>query len=271
MYYTQENDLARDAKRTELEFANARVLVAKLKANFIGGKVPIARLVFMLLCVAALIVPFMSAKLTLPMYSGGISVGGIGIYNMINDSMYTQLLNFLKAGIAGDAALKVLIGLALFAVVVLGAAAMLIIYLLSFINIKSFAKKLFICSLIFAGVDIVAFVWGFIAKGTADAYGFLTISAGFGALVSLLTLAVFAFLNKKIMDDETPLPVKEVDYKRIEIYKKYKAGEISLDDLTMPIFETEEERQARLDALAGKKKEKTKKRGKKKKEEKNDG
>ena len=45
--------------------------------------------------------------------------------------------------------------------------------------------------------------------------------------------------------------VSETDIKRIEIYKKIKAGEITYDDLPLPVFETPEEREKRENALAG--------------------
>ena len=38
MYFVHETELARDAKRAELDFAAARLVVARVKANFIGGK-----------------------------------------------------------------------------------------------------------------------------------------------------------------------------------------------------------------------------------------
>ena len=49
MYYTQNDGLMRDAKRTELESAVARMVIARIKAQFIGGKLQIARMIFALL------------------------------------------------------------------------------------------------------------------------------------------------------------------------------------------------------------------------------
>ncbi|MCR5783530.1 MAG: hypothetical protein K6G90_12455, partial [Clostridia bacterium] len=37
MYFTQEEGLVRDAKRTELEGAAARMIIARVKAEFIGS------------------------------------------------------------------------------------------------------------------------------------------------------------------------------------------------------------------------------------------
>ena len=37
MYYTQDEDLRRDAKKTELEFTSARLLAAKFKAAYLNA------------------------------------------------------------------------------------------------------------------------------------------------------------------------------------------------------------------------------------------
>ena len=57
-YYSQDALLMRDAKRTELEAAAARMVIARIKASFIGGGLQIARMVFVLISVAALLLPF---------------------------------------------------------------------------------------------------------------------------------------------------------------------------------------------------------------------
>ena len=71
--------LARDAKRTELEMAAARMVIARIKAVFIGGPMAIARMVLLLLAVAALMLPFGTAVFRLPFYEETLSVGLIGV------------------------------------------------------------------------------------------------------------------------------------------------------------------------------------------------
>lgn len=268
MYYTQEQDLMRDAKRTELEFARARVLVSKLKTNFIGGKYAITRLVFMLLSVGVLCIPFADIVISLPYWTGKISVGGIGIYSMISDSMYTLFFDFLKCGLAEGVALKGFITLAIFAGLVLLVAAMLIVYLLSFLNIRKYSRVLYIMTAIAGGLDLVSVIWVLMSKNSAAAYECVDFSLGFGGFVAFAVFGVFFALNFIIRKKDEPVPIKDVDLQRIEVYKKIKEGSLDIDTLSVPIFETEEERLARENALAGKPKEKKKK---KKKEEKKDG
>ncbi|MBQ6022824.1 MAG: hypothetical protein IJL25_07850, partial [Clostridia bacterium] len=79
LYYTQEEGLIRDAKRTELEGAAARMVIARVKAQFIGSKLVIVRLAFSILAVAALLVPFAGVKYNAPLLHQELSLGIIGL------------------------------------------------------------------------------------------------------------------------------------------------------------------------------------------------
>lgn len=267
MYFTQKQDLARDAKRTELEFAKARALVARIKAAFIGGKLPIARLVFMLLSVAALVVPYGSLSIGLPYYTQDISVGAIGAYNLYSSGFYTKLLTLKDLGIAERPAMLTMVWLVLFVLAVLTVAAQLVAYLLSFIKLRRGHKALAVISGIAIAFNIAAAVIPFVITGAAEEYSFITAKNGFGAFVSIAVLAVFLIINVIMYKQNVQPFIKEVDLQRIDVAAKIKSGEVNIDDLPMPIFETEEEREARLNALAGgvkkKKKDKKKKKGEK--------
>ena len=60
--------------------------------------------------------------------------------------------------------------------------------------------------------------------------------------------------------NEVEIMLVNAGYERFDVNKKYKAGELDLDDLPLPIFETDEEREKRENALAGGKKKDKKKR-----------
>ena len=79
LYYTQEEGLIRDAKRTELEGAAARKVIARVKVQFIGSKLVIVRLAFSILAVAALLVPFAGVKYNAPLLHQELSLGIIGL------------------------------------------------------------------------------------------------------------------------------------------------------------------------------------------------
>lgn len=255
MYYTQEQDLTRDAKRTELEFANARSIVAKLKGNFVAGKVPIARIVFCVLSIAVLCIPFFSIKMKMPMSEISISTGAIGAYNIYSSSVYSIFLDLFKVKIGGALTVITALSIVLFVLVVLITAANLIVWILSFINIKKSAKALTVLSFIGAALDIAAFACMLAAKSMAGGMNGVAVSFCFGSLASAAMLVVFGVLNINMMKNGAPLPLSDVDRKRIELYKQYKAKKLDLDTLPLPIYETAEEREKRENALAGAKKE----------------
>lgn len=261
MYYTQEQDLAMDAKKTELEFARARQITAKLKSAFINGKYPITRMVFLVLCIASLVIPFATLSVSLPLASFDVSLGGIGIYQMIASSLYTQIFTFPSAGIAKDVVIASYVSLALYLLVVLNTAAVFALWLLSFLNFKKTTKGLIYLSLSAIIVDMAFVAAVFILKNHTGNYGFISAELGFGAFVNILLFAVFALINVLFIKYAKPVEISETDLKRIALSKQIKAGEVALQDLPMPIFETDSEKEKRENLLGGGKKKNKQKRG----------
>lgn len=248
LYYTQEKELERDAKRTELEFASARILGAKLKAQFIDGGLQIARLVVVLLCVAALVVPFAGVSVKLPAADIGISVGGIGAYKLFSDGLLMLLPSMTGSTLLADAAVFTLVLYALFLVLALVTILNVATELLGFLNIKKAAKVMTVVSAVAIALSIVTAAAMFVVKSRAG--GITGVSTGFGAFVAAGVNAAYMIINRKIYKMDIALKVHENDFERKALLKKVRAGEVSLDDLTLPVFETEEERKARFEALA---------------------
>ncbi len=249
MIYTQEHELSRDAKRAELEFASARIVVAKIKAAFIAGGLQIARIVFTLLAVAALIVPFADLTFTLPMFQSKISVGGLGVYDLFNNGMLTALPAFAKNGIFGGATIKALILILVLVLLALAAVTQTVTEILSFLNIKKTAKIMSTVGFIGVGLSVLGGILALVfSLGSYPSV--ITFKAGFGALVSAAMFAVFAVINLKIYKKDIPLDLRENDLERKEMLKKVKSGEVDIESLPLPVFETEQEKQERLSALA---------------------
>lgn len=248
LIYSQEYLLERDAKRTELEFASGRIVLAKIKKAFIGGALPIARLVTLLLCVAALLIPFADFGISTPAFSTDISLGGIGIYNLFSGDMLSTIPAFAGSVLFGTMMKKVLILLGIILLIALCDVALLLTEILSFINIKKSAKAMRIISAVGFALCAVFYIAGFVVNSTALA-SYMSFSLGFGALAAAIMFAVFFFINSKIAKSDLQLKVREFDFERKEILDKVKKGEIDLDDLSLPVFETEEEKEQRLKEL----------------------
>ncbi len=248
MYYTQEADLTRDAKKAELEFASARIVGARVKAAFIGGKLQIARLVNLVLIICLLLPPFAAFRLNLLGQELKFNVGGLGAYNMFSDGLLLKLPAFSGSELYGKAATEIIALTALFVVIVLLGVAVFGCLLLSFLNIKKSAKAISVLSFIAAGLSavyiIISIVINAVTSGPLADFSF-----GIGCVLSFVIFGAMGILNMAVFKKDIEIAYRVNDPERKEILKRLKAGEITLDDLTLPVFETEEEKEARLRAL----------------------
>lgn len=254
MYYTQEEDLRRDAKKTELEFTSARLFVAKLKAAYIKGKPVILRFVFLLLGICSLLLPIFNVKLSFPWWEYEISVGALGIYNMFTDSLWTMLNAFADIGVGRLLFVITLISLLLLVITALSLVGCLCVWLLSFVNIRKTAKIAigFAVPAVLAGIGST--VLSFIAVNLSGAIEFVTVKPYFGGVLSVLIMAAYIAANAAVISNPPEIPVSDADKKRLEIKEKVKKGEISLDDLPLPIIEEEKKPEEAAKKKRGKKK-----------------
>lgn len=249
MLYTQEQSLIHDAKRAELEFGKARIFVAKLKAAFISGSLAIARLILTVLCVGVLAIPFASLTISLPLCQAEIPIGAIGAYKLFDSGILMELPAFAGVELFATPVKAALIMLAVFVLTVLCAGLVLLVELLSFINIHKSAKALCFFSALGILLSAACAVLGFMLKARASA-SFMDASVGFGAFAAIAAFAASLAINIIIYYRDLPIKVNEVDILRAQTLKKIKSGEITYDELPLPVFETAEEREKRLSALA---------------------
>ncbi|MCR4594530.1 MAG: hypothetical protein K5761_05695 [Clostridiales bacterium] len=247
MYYIQDYQLERDAKRTELESAGMRMTVAKIKASFIGSLLSIFRMVFVVGAICAMMIPFASVTYKLPFYEEKLSVGLIGIIGSFGNGMLLDTLNFYKSSLFSGAALGVLTVLAFFAMLAIADVVIFCIYLLSFLNPDKTTKamrNISVCAAVLSlGAQIAAVICRTLVVPEAPNYVF---ALGFGGLACFVLHLVLVFINTKMLKKGVEPVYREYDPKRRELLKKVKKGEIDLDDLPLPVFESEEERENRL-------------------------
>ena len=172
------------------------------------------------------------------------SFGAWGIYSAFTDGTLSALLNL--GGYADKQMTASLVLLGLIVAIFLSGLGVFVALLLSFINIQKSARAM--CGLSFAGsiLCVCAFVVSVLLPSVMSEIGFIEGETGVGALVCLAVLIFIFILNHLVIKKNIQPPVKEVDLKRVELNKKVKKGEASLDDLPLPVFETEEEREERL-------------------------
>lgn len=247
LYYTQDYLLERDAKRTELESAVLRMLVARVKAVFIGSLPAIFRMVFLVGAICAMMIPFCSVSYKLPFYGESLSVGLIGLIGAYSDGLLLSLPNFFKSALFENATLGALIVTAIFAVLAIVDVVLFVIYLLSFLRPDKTAKMLRNCSVVACvlalGAQIAAFVCN---SAIVTDTPYAQFSVGFGGFACFALHLILVLINVKMLRKGIEPVYREFDPKRKELLKKVKAGEVNLDDLSLPIFESEEEYEARM-------------------------
>ena len=244
-YYTQNTMLARDAKRCELENASLRIFVSKLKTAFIKGALPISRIVFSVLTLCAILVPFTDAKLAMPVVSKSLSFGGIGLYQAFSDGTLSAVLAFRECADIDVFFIKALLIVLAMVLIVLAGATILVTEILSFINIQKTARIMRTVSVLGMVFSVFGAVMSFVLGNSADV-SIIKTTFGFGAFVALAMFIADFVINNLFIKRKIQHVAKEVDLQRIAMRKRIKAGEISLDDLPLPVFESDEEREKRL-------------------------
>ena len=246
-YSQQETLLTRDAKKCELEFASFRILTAKLKGAFIGGVIQILRIVAMVAAIGIIFIPFITFTASLPLFEAKFTLGAWGVYQAVTGGEFMVLFN-LKDYVP-DVFTAVLILCALFILVFLMGLGVFLALLLSFLNIKKTAKIM--CGFSIAGMalSVAAAVMSFVTSGITNAT-FIQSKPGIGTFFCAAIFAVIFTLNYLVIKKDIKPVIKQVDIQRVELRKKVNAGEVSLDDLPLPVFESEEEKAKRMEAEA---------------------
>ncbi len=249
MYYTQEAGLVRDAKRTELESAVARMVIARIKANFIGGKLQIARMIVFFVVAATTLIPFGGAKYSLPFFHEGLSAGLIGLIGAFQNGLLLKIPQLLVSALVSRATIAAVVPTALLFILTLLDVVLFVIYFLGFLNLTKCTRRLKNGALVGAILAALTQIAVVVLKFTTPANAFSSAVLGFGA--SAMAVAFFALflINRALLQKGIEPVFRENDLKRKALLKKVRAGEVDLDSLPLPIFESEEEREERLKAL----------------------
>ncbi len=246
IFYSQQKDLlTRDAKMCELEYAGFRILVSKLKTTFIKGAIPILRIVAMVVAIVSIFVPFATVTTQLPLMSAQFSFGAWGIYSALSDGTLGAVISLLEYAPRQAGVMVALLGLIV--LIFLSGLGIFLALALSFINVQRSARVMRAFALVGSAFCLCAAVVGLLIPSVMAECGFLAGKPGIGAFGCLAILMFIFVLNHLVIKKNIQPEIKEVDLQRIEMKKRVKAGEISLDELPLPVFESEEEKLKRLE------------------------
>lgn len=247
LYYIQDYQLERDAKRTELENAGARMVIARIKAVFIGSFLAVLRMVFLIGAICAMMIPFGSVAFNLPFYGEKLSIGLIGIIQSFSSGLLLALPDFFKSALFSKATLGALIVLAAFVILVLLDVVMFGVYILGFLSPDKTTKALKIVSIIACAFSLLAQAAVIVCKtAVVPAQPFYKFALGFGGVACFALHLILVIINFLMLKKGVEPVYREFDPKRKELLKKVKKGEVDLDDLPLPVFESEEEYEMRM-------------------------
>ena len=249
MYFTQQEGLMRDAKRTELEAGAARMVIARVKANFIGGKLQIVRLICTLLTAAALLLPFGGVQFSVPFFDWTYSAGILGIVGAVQNGFVQQIPAFLGSAPFFNAAVAVVVPTACLVVCAVLDLLLVGALLLGFLNLTRSTKFMCTVSVIGAAIALLSQIAELVLWRVIGADSMTRPTIGFGALAAMAMFLVVLFINRALLKKGIEPQYREFDPKRRELLKKVRAGEVDLDSLPLPIFESDEEREERMHAL----------------------
>lgn len=250
-YYSQQTELSRDAKRTELEGAAARMVIARIKAAFIGSKIAIVRLVITLGAIAILLLPFGSVKFAAPFFERTYSAGLLGVIMGFVHGTIPKFPVYLQTTMFSGYAKAFLLPAGVLAVLVLLGGLIFAAYLFSFLRLEIMTKIVKVSALIGAivaltgqiAVLVMTYVFPMPETPSAEFH------AGWGGFVIAAVWFVLFLINLMMLKNGIEPTYHENDIKRRELLKKFHAGELDLDSLSLPVMESEEERTQRLKAL----------------------
>lgn len=235
VYYDFEERFYIDAKGAELDAARIRVKWTRIKAAFVGSKLTVARLALCLLPLVATLLSFGTLTIAFPLFENRVPFSLLGLYAVFTDgtfSFLTALKSSEIVGVFAQHAVNIVFGVAATA-----AAALLVfaLELLCFISIKKMTMLLTVAS----GLGILAAGWSMAAVflyAGANQNTVFTVANGFGGFVVLAMFAAVLAVNARIMKKGVPLRYKEGDLYRVDIARKLKRKEITLDELEQPVY-----------------------------------
>ncbi|MCQ2463107.1 MAG: hypothetical protein MJ177_06850 [Clostridia bacterium] len=250
MFYNLEENLKHDAKLTELSFATTRILAAKAKAVFVGGALQIARLVMIFGCLGLLMIPFCTVNVSTVLCDSKYSFNLLETYNAVSGSTLSSLSSVKDSAIFGDTAGKMTI----MHYLILAMAVVGILQLVAVCISMKNPGKLSALVAAFSAVGICVGVFSVVVMiklcSAAAASGAVNAKAGFGSYAAIAGFAVMLVLNIVMCLKGIDVKYKPGDLYRADISKKIKKGEITVEQLPLPVFETEEEKKERLEELA---------------------
>lgn len=237
-----EDNFYKEAKIAELSQARMHVKIKRLKASFIGSKLMIARLICALFPVLSLLLASGSFTVVLPFYEKKSFFSALGIFELFKNGELNYFFQMRTSDLLGGTFTSLFNALAVYAGVAVFAVLTLLLTVLGFLSIYKMQKV--ICTFACLGIanSVAAIITLLLLKKETESSFVISVSNGFGLILTVLLFSVVVFINIIIQKKGVPVEYGEGMPERAEIFKQVKAGAVNIEDLPQPIIETEETR-----------------------------
>jgi len=235
VYYNFEEQFYIDAKGAELDAAKIRVKWTRVKTAFIGSKLLVARLSLSILPIIAALLPLGKLSISLPLFEKNIQLNIIGLFSAFSDGTFGYLSALRSSAVIGGVAAgaaRIILGLSA------AAAFALLVFLFQLLCFISIKKMTFIISAAGA-LGAAASIYTIIAINSfskAAASEIFTVKIGFGGFAVIAAFAVIVALNAAVVKKGVKINYVEGDLYRVEVAKKLKRKEITLDEIPQPVY-----------------------------------
>lgn len=239
-FYNFEENFYHEAKLSELSQAGMHCKIKRLKASFIGSKLTIARLIVMLLPLAAFLLPAASYSLVMPFSTTRFDLSILGLIPLFTGGGLGYI-NSMAGSVVGEPFAALRNVTFIYLVPIVFAVFILITSILCFCSIKNMQK--INCVLSIGGLlGSIASAVSIFALAPEKSTELLTATRGFGLYAAMAMFAAVLVVNLLLVKKGIPVEYAQGMEERVRIYRQYKAGEVRLEDLPQPVVETDETR-----------------------------
>ena len=177
-------------------------------------------------------------------------IGLIGAIQAFQNGLLLKTPQLLQSALFSKQALAATVDFGCLLLVAVIDVIMLVFYILSFFNLTNSTKRMRNLSLVGIAVSLLGFAVPLVMKLITPDSALASVSFGFGGLLCAAMFLVQFFLNRALLKKGIEPTYREFDPKRRELLHQVRRGEVDIDSLPLPIYESKEEHEERMKALA---------------------